>query len=136
MDRISRCYRHTFVRVRGQPLSYSSASQTNHKNNVYSVPSITFHPRTHYLIKYVTNRLSILAVASNGPSGLHEEIKVAGSPDGFLEAQLEQVNAMNITHTSGERTDLRISKDAISKATAAGNDKIAGNLRFPIPAHQ
>ncbi|KAK6597757.1 hypothetical protein ACHAPC_006909 [Botrytis cinerea] len=72
-----------------------------------------------------TSFSACLAVVSNGPSGLHEEIKVAGSPDGFLQAQVEQVTAMNITHISGERTDLRISEDAVSKATAAGNDKIA-----------
>ncbi|TGO23885.1 hypothetical protein BPAE_0118g00120 [Botrytis paeoniae] len=79
----------------------------------------------HDLIKYGTNILAILAVASAGPSGLHEEIKVAGSPDGFLQAQLEQVTAMNSTQPSEERTDCRRSGDVASKATAAGNDKIA-----------
>ncbi|TGO19012.1 hypothetical protein BTUL_0006g00450 [Botrytis tulipae] len=72
-----------------------------------------------------TSFSACLAVVSNGPSGLHEEIKVAGSPDGFLQVQLEQVTAMNSTQHSEERTDCRRSEDVESKATAAGNDKIA-----------
>ncbi|KAF7927086.1 hypothetical protein EAE99_005417 [Botrytis elliptica] len=65
------------------------------------------------------------AVVSNDPSDLHKEIKVAGSPDGFLQARLEKATGLNSTQPSEERTDSKIPEDNASKATAAGNDKIA-----------
>ncbi|KAF7953013.1 hypothetical protein EAE96_006235 [Botrytis aclada] len=72
-----------------------------------------------------TSFSACLAVVSDNPSGIQEEIKVAGSPDGFLQAQLEQITTRNSTQPPEEQTDIRRSEDTASKATAAGNDKIA-----------
>ncbi|TGO87308.1 hypothetical protein BPOR_0235g00090 [Botrytis porri] len=115
------------LELRGQPSSYSSISQISHEKIVDTLPRITFHAAIHGLIKHGTDVLSAAAVISNGSSGLHEEIKVAGSPDGFLQAQLEQITARNSTQPSNEQTDFEKSEGVASKATAAGNDKIAAS---------
>ncbi|KAB8290227.1 hypothetical protein EYC80_011096 [Monilinia laxa] len=60
-----------------------------------------------------TSFSACLAAVSDDPLGSPEKIKVAGSPDGFLQAQLEQIN------------ESRPSQNISTNATVAGNDKIA-----------
>ncbi|QSZ33092.1 hypothetical protein DSL72_002677 [Monilinia vaccinii-corymbosi] len=60
-----------------------------------------------------TSFSACLAAVSDDPSVSPEKIKVAGSPDGFLQAQLEQIN-----DNSGPCPNISIN------AAAAGNDKI------------
>ncbi|KAI9644172.1 hypothetical protein NHQ30_007525 [Ciborinia camelliae] len=63
-----------------------------------------------------TSFSACLAAVSNEPLGSSEKIKVAGSPDGFFQAQLKHIN-----DASKPPPDISIN------ATLAGNDIIAGN---------
>ncbi|KAF7874035.1 hypothetical protein EAF04_002707 [Stromatinia cepivora] len=72
-----------------------------------------------------TSFSACLAAISNDPSSPAEKIKVAGHPDGFLQAQLEQITTKNGTQHQGEETPFRTSEEQSRNATAAGNDKIA-----------
>lgn len=71
--------------------------------------------------------LSFLAAVTDDASGSPNKIRVAGHPDGFLQAQLEQFIAKNDIQSPNNPSDIRLSSDILSNATAAGNDKIAGN---------
>ncbi|KAJ8062529.1 hypothetical protein OCU04_009057 [Sclerotinia nivalis] len=72
-----------------------------------------------------TSFSACLAAISNDASSPAERIKVAGHPDGFLQAQLEQITAKSSTQTQQEETPFNISQEHSRNATAAGNDKIA-----------
>ncbi|KAG4031667.1 hypothetical protein MFRU_008g00320 [Monilinia fructicola] len=60
-----------------------------------------------------TSFSACLAAVSDDPSGSPEKVKAAGSPDGFLQAHLEQIN------------ESRPPQNILTNATVAGNDKIA-----------
>ncbi|APA16201.1 hypothetical protein SS1G_10387 [Sclerotinia sclerotiorum 1980 UF-70] len=78
-----------------------------------------------------TSVSACLAAISNDPSSPAEEIKVAGHPDGFLQAQLEQITSKNSTQTQQQGTHSKTPEEYLRNATTAGNDKIAELIQYP-----